>query len=70
MTAADHEVLKRIRNFLCSKGYGLAKLQVQVEKGVVHLSGQVASFYEKQLAIACTRHVPEVRSVEVNVDVA
>ncbi|HEX4130691.1 MAG TPA: BON domain-containing protein [Pirellulales bacterium] len=35
-------------------------LSVEVRAGTVHLDGDVGSFYEKQLARACSRAIPGV----------
>ena len=69
MLPTDTETQTRVRTFLASKGYGLGRLDVSVEEGTVVLSGEVTSFYEKQLAISCAQHVPHVRHMDVEIDV-
>lgn len=69
MLPTDLETKTRVRSFLASKGYGLGRLDIDVEEGTVILTGQVTSFYEKQLAISCAQHVPHVRHMNVDIDV-
>ncbi len=66
------EIKRRITNMLCQRGVSsLRRLDIDVADGIVTLRGIVRSFYERQLCLACTQHVPGVFSVvdEIKVEV-
>ena len=61
---AAAELKRRILNFLATRNRpALRQLDVQVEGGVVVLSGRVRSFYDKQLASHCCSRVAGVLRV-------
>lgn len=53
----DDDVQLRVARFLCSKHFSnFNELDVQVEHGQVTVTGEVDSFYEKQVAMnSCQR---------------
>ncbi len=55
--SADQELRRRVEGELAETHRpNLARLAVDVRQGMIHLSGCVTSFYEKQLAIhSCIR---------------
>ncbi len=57
----DLDLARRVENFLHSKQMrSLRQVDVAAERGTVVLRGDVASFYEKQLCLSCTRRVAGV----------
>ena len=57
----DDEVKKRVSSFLHSRNFpAFRHLDVAVENGQVTLSGEVCSFYEKQVALNSCQRVPGV----------
>jgi len=67
----DDNLARRVRLLLRGSRYiSLRSLQVCVEEGVVTLTGQVGTFYEKQLAQESVRGEPAVRRVLNLVEVA
>lgn len=70
LQSQNHELEQRVRRFLSDKNYqALGGLNIRADSGSVRLSGHVSSFYEKQLAISCVKHVPGVFDVRVDVSV-
>ena len=62
--AASSDLKRRILNFLASRNRpALRQIGVQVEGGVVLLSGRVRSYYDKQLASHCCSRVAGVIQV-------
>lgn len=62
--SADRELETRIRGSLEGRFFAsLRRLGVTANDGTVTLQGQVASFYEKQLALSACRQVDGVRSL-------
>ena len=54
----DLDLQRRVVNFLSSRYRpALKKLKVEACQGTITLTGQVASFYEKQIAIGCCLRV-------------
>jgi osmotically-inducible protein OsmY len=69
--SADRELEKRVVSFLAGRHVpGLRHVQVRARDGVVTLSGQVKSFYEKQLCGDCCRRVAGVVTFVDEVNVA
>lgn len=63
-TYCDDDVYDRVRNFLQSRHFpAFRQLVVQVEEGAVTLSGNVCSYYEKQVALTSCQHVAGVLSL-------
>ncbi len=63
-TTSDRELETRIRGSLEGRFFAsLRRLDVTAHDGTVTLQGQVASFYEKQLALSACRQVDGVRSL-------
>ena len=70
-TAEDHDLVRRIVNFLNTCGVqGLEALRVEAEGGTVIMRGWLPSAYEKWLCIECCRRVGGVFKVvdEVGVE--
>jgi osmotically-inducible protein OsmY len=66
----DHDVEKRVRTFLDSRHFpAFRKLQVDVDKGSVRLSGRLPSFYEKQVALNSCQRVAGVLHLIDAIDV-
>ncbi|MBS0211511.1 MAG: BON domain-containing protein [Planctomycetes bacterium] len=62
--AADDRLRERIISSFARLPLPLHRLvRIEVNQGVVHLRGQVRSYYEKQLAYAISRRVPGVKEV-------
>lgn len=60
----------RVEQFLTSRHVpGLRSLTIQADDGVVTLSGNVFTFYEKQLCNQCLRRVPGIKQLINTVDV-
>jgi osmotically-inducible protein OsmY len=58
---ADRELERRVISFLAARHVpGLRYLAVKATDGVVTVSGQVLTFYEKQLCNQCCRRVAGV----------
>lgn len=58
------EMKRRIYRFLHERDFhALRRIDVEVQGGCATLSGRVASFYAKQLAISCCRRVAGIRNV-------
>ena len=56
-----HELALRLRTFLSQRGVSsMRRISIEVQDGTVMLRGTVSSFYERQLCLACTRHIPGV----------
>ena len=52
---------RRITNTCWQRGLlSLRRIDIEVVHGTVTLRGTVNSFYERQLCLACTQHVPGV----------
>jgi len=60
---SSSDLKRRIIQCLGEKGVStVRRLNIEVTNGTVIFRGTVASFYERQLCLAC-QHVPGVRSV-------
>jgi osmotically-inducible protein OsmY len=60
-TESDRDLERRVLSFLAARHVpGLRYLAVQATNGVVTVSGQVLTFYEKQLCNQCCRRVAGV----------
>ena len=58
---ADRDLERRVTSFLAARHVpGLRSLAVKATGGVVTVSGQVLTFYEKQLCNQCCRRVAGV----------
>ena len=69
--AADRDLERRIVNFLTARHFpGLRQVQVEAARGTVTVSGQVKSFYEKQLCHQVCRRVAGVVRLVDDVSVA
>lgn len=67
----DHDVCTRVKNFLSTRHYPTFRdLKVEVDNGVVTLTGSVNSFYEKQVALNACQHVAGVLSLVDQVTVS
>lgn len=67
----DQDIQFRVTKFLGSRHFpSFRELDVQVENGTVTLSGELATFYEKQVALNSCQHVAGVLSLidEVHVE--
>ena len=64
VTDCDNDVYLRVCSILQSRHFpAFRQLVVQVEQGIVTLTGQVCSYYEKQVAITSCQHVAGVSSL-------
>jgi osmotically-inducible protein OsmY len=62
---ADHSLLYQVKRVLLDTGYAaLRRIDCRVEDGVVELSGDVPSFYCKQIAQTAVLALKHVRRVE------
>ena len=56
--ARGPDVAERVRRFLNRQQRpALCRLRVQADEGLLTLAGEVSSYYERQVAVECTRHV-------------
>lgn len=67
--ASDVELARRIQLAFNQRSSGLKNVMPTVRGGTVILSGTVKSFYHRQLAIECARHIPNVYDVIDEIDV-
>jgi osmotically-inducible protein OsmY len=66
----DRDLERRVTTFLATRHVpGLRNLAVEAQNGVVTVSGQVLTFYEKQLCNQCCRRVAGVLELINEVDV-
>jgi len=66
----DEDVCRRVSRFLYSQHFpAFRTLQVEVVHGAVTLTGQVRSYYEKQVAMRSCQHVVGVLSLIDEIDV-
>ena len=71
ITFSDDEICQRVRKFLGSRHFpSFRRLGVAVKHGSVTISGQVCSFYEKQVAITSCQHVAGVLSLIDRIEVS
>ena len=69
-TESDRDLERRVTSFLAARHVpGLRNLMVEARRGVVTISGQVLTFYEKQLCNQCGRRVAGVLELVNAVDV-
>jgi len=62
--SADEELRVRVSIFLQQRGHRpLQQLEIEACNGVVTLRGTVPSFYVRQHALACVRHVAGILQV-------
>ncbi|MEX2140490.1 MAG: BON domain-containing protein [Pirellulales bacterium] len=67
---SDRDLERRITSFLAARHVpGLRNLAVEAQNGIVTVSGQVLTFYEKQLCNQCCRRVAGVLELINAVDV-
>jgi len=60
----DKDLLQRVTCFLHQQGHvPLQSLEITVDQGVVLVRGRVPTFYLRQVAIACIKHVAGVTRV-------
>lgn len=64
MDYPDEDVRNRVSRFLNSRHFpAFRNLDISVEHGAVTLSGEVQSYYEKQVAMTSCQHVVGVLSL-------
>ncbi len=64
-TENDCELLERVLSSLCRRNYhAYRKLQIDVRDGIVIVQGRVPSYYLRQVAVECIKHVPGVSRLE------
>ncbi len=69
-TLVDQDLKQRVSDYLLSRQmFALRNLDVQTDQGVVTLTGQVATFYEKQIALNVCRRVAGVYQLVDHVEV-
>lgn len=62
--ARDTDLERRVKIYLANRHVpGLLRLAVEAHEGTVTMSGNVATFYQKQLVQACCRRVAGVREL-------
>ena len=67
----DTDVRKRVSNFLQNKNFpAFRNIKVVVHHGTVTLTGNVCSYYEKQVALNTCRRVAGVLAIIDKLDVA
>ena len=67
----DDEVCTRIKHFLFSRHFpSIRELEVDVDNGIVTLSGNVQSYYEKQVVMNSCQHVAGVLALIDRIEVA
>ena len=60
----DDDVRSRVSRFLCSRHFpAFRNLDIEVEHGAVTITGEVHSYYEKQIAMTSCQHVAGVLSL-------
>jgi len=58
---AERDLLQRVQLCLHQHGYGpYMALEINVERGVVLVQGRVPTFYLRQIAVECIKHVAGV----------
>ena len=66
----DDDVRQRVSRFLYSRHFpAFRNLDIVVQHGAVTLTGEVQSYYEKQVAITSCQHVEGVLSLIDEIDV-
>ena len=68
---SDEEIRRRISTFLSSRHFSVFRnLNVEVDQGIVHVSGELDSFYSKQVALNSVQRVAGVMDLvdEIVVD--
>ena len=66
----DQDLQKRVARFLRSRHFSnFRKLKVKVTHGLVTISGEVDSYYEKQVAISACQRVAGVLGLVDDIDV-
>jgi osmotically-inducible protein OsmY len=64
-TVMEIGLASRVRTFLAQQHLpGLTKIEVEAHGDTVRLSGQVRTFYERQMAIASCKRVAGVRQID------
>jgi hypothetical protein len=69
-TPLSDDLGTRVAIFLTNARPELAAVAVKAHDGVAELSGEVPTFYLRQLAVACARRVAGVRRVVDNIQVS
>lgn len=60
----DRDLLRRVKRFLHQKGYAPHRtMEISIEQGVVVVQGRVPTFYLRQIAVECIKHVAGVARV-------
>ncbi len=59
----ENPLAKRVELSLSGRHGGLGRVQIRTEGNAVHLSGELDSFYLRQLAISVAQHVAGVGQV-------
>ncbi len=65
----ENELQRRVKLHVAATRTELAKVCVRAHGGTVRLSGQVASFYLRQLALEAAKHVAGVQYVVDEIEV-
>ncbi len=67
----DDDVRRRVSRFLHSRHFpAFRNLEIEVVHGAVRLTGEVQSYYEKQVAMTSCQHVAGVLSLIDEIDVS
>jgi osmotically-inducible protein OsmY len=67
---ADGDLAKKVQLYLSANRPGFRQLDIGAKGGTVTLSGSVASFFLRQLAVAATKRVAGVRQLVDDIEVA
>ncbi len=65
----DEQLARRIRNFVVSHHSGQREMRLEVDRGVVKLTGSVHSFYQKQLWVHGAKRVAGVVQILDEIEV-
>lgn len=60
---ADAELVRQVKHTLSASRGGFQRIEVQVHATAVRLTGSVASFFRRQVAIALAKQVSGIRHV-------
>ena len=61
----------RVRSVIWQRAGGrCARIQITEQDGAIILDGSVSFYHDRQIALACTRHVPGVRRIIDRIRVA
>lgn len=59
----EYDLCQRVELFLRGRNRDFANIAVHDEEGVLHLTGQVPTYYLRQIALECAKRVAGARNV-------